>query len=163
MNDLEVSGAKLGFLRFNILASGVEDKPNLVPGDDGIPTIKNFHFSNIKVTDVPVLVDGTGIHPKKPLEGFSLTNVTGTCGNTPPPGEKPRGFPDKILAMIALANIQDAVLSGIKVTVTDFKGPLLAASNVTGKGLTGAAKIDAADMPKVPDPILPPATPYLLH
>ena len=162
MNDLEVSGAKLGFLRFNILNSGVTDTPNLVPGDDGIPTVKNFHFSNIKVTDVPVLVDGTGIHPKKPLDGFSLTNVTGTCGNIAP-GEKPRGFPDKIPAMIALANINHAVLSGIKVKVMDFKGPLLAISNVTGTGLTGAAKIDAADMPKVPDPILPPAMPYKLR
>ena len=163
MNDLEVSGAKMGFLRFNILASGVTDTPNLVPGDAGIPTIKNFHFSNIKVTDVPMLVDGVAIHPKKPLEGFSLTNVTGTCGNTPPAGEKPRGFPDKIPAMIALAYVHHAVLSGIKVKVTDFKGPLLATSNVTGTGLTGAVKIDAADMPKVPDPILPPATPYKLH
>lgn len=42
MNDLEVSGAKLGFLRFNILNSGIADTPNLVPGDEGIPTIKNF-------------------------------------------------------------------------------------------------------------------------
>ena len=65
--------------------------------------------------------------------------------------------------MIALANINHVVLSGIHVKVTDFKGPLLATLNVTGTGLTGAAKIDAADMPKVPDPILPPATPYLLH
>jgi len=163
MNDLEVSGAALGFLRFNILNSGVTDAPNLVPGDEGIPTIRNFHFNNIKVTDVPVLVDGTGIHPKKPLEGFSLTNVTGTCGTMPPPGEKPRGFSDKIVAMITLANIKQAVLSGIKVTVTDFKGPLLATSNVTGTGLTGAVKIETTDMPKTPDPILPPATPYQLH
>jgi polygalacturonase len=162
MNNLEVSGAKLGFLRFNILNSGTEDKPNLVPGPDGIPSVKNFHFSNIKVTDLPMLVDGVGIHPSKPLEGFSLTNVTGTCGNIAA-GEKPRGFPDKVPAMIALANIHHAVLSGIKVTVTDFKGPLLATSNVTGTGLTGATTIAAADMPKVPDPILPPPTPYLLH
>ena len=163
MNNLEVSGATLGFLRFNILNSGIADTPNLVPGDEGIPTIRNFHFSNIKVKDVPVLVDGFSIHPKKPLDGFSLTNVTGTCGTIPPPAQKPRGFPDKIPAMITLANINHAVLSGIHVTVGDFKGPLLATSNVTGTGLAAAAKIDAADMPKLPDPILPPATPYLLH
>jgi hypothetical protein len=150
-------------LRFNILNSGVTDPANLVPGDAGIPTIRNFHFSNIKVTDEPVLVDGTGIHPKKPLEGFSLTNVTGTCGTIPPPDQRPRGFSDKTVAMITLANIKNAVLSGIKVKVTDFKGPMLATSNVTGTGLTGAVKIDAADMPKVPDPILPSATPYQLH
>lgn len=163
MNDLEVSGAKLGFLRFNILNSGVEDKPNLVPGDAGIPTIRNFHFSNIKVTDEPVLVDGVGIDPKKPLEGFSLTNVTGTCGTMPPAGERPRGFSDKIPAMIALANIHHAVLSGINVKVTDYKGPMLATSNVTGSGLAGAVKLDAADMPKVPPPIPAPAEPYKLH
>ena len=162
MNDLEVSGAALGFLRINILNSGIEDKPNLVPGDDGIPTIRNFHFSNIKVTDVPILVDGSSIHPKKPLEGFSLTNVTGTCGKIPTT-ERPRGFPEKVPAMISLAYMNHAVLSGIKVTVTDFKGPLLATLDVTGTGLTGAAKLTPADMAKVPDPILPPATPYKLN
>ena len=141
MNDLEVSGAKNGFLRFNILNSGIADTPNLVPGDEGIPTIKNFHFSNIKVTDVPVLVDGVGIHPNKPLDGFSLTNVTGTCGKG-----------------ISLANIKNAKLGDIK--VTGFEGPLLSTYNVTGTGLTGATKLEAA---KTPDPILPPATPYTLH
>lgn len=163
MNDLEVSGAALGFLRFNILNSGVEDKPNLVPGDAGIPTIRDFHFSNIKVTDEPILVDGSSIDPKKPLEGFSLTNVTGTCGNIPPSAERPRGFPTKTPAMITLANIHHAVLNGIKVKVTDFKGPLLATYNVTGTGLAGATPLDPKDMAKVPDPILPPATPYQLH
>ena len=75
MNDLEVSGAKLGFLRFNILNSGITDPPNLVPGDEGIPTIRNFHFSNIKVTDVPVLVDGTR-HPSQEAAGGILADAT---------------------------------------------------------------------------------------
>ncbi len=140
MNDLEVSGAKLGFLRFNILNSGIADE-YLVPGDEGIPTIRNFRFSNIKVTDVPVLVDGTAIHPHKPLEGFTLANVTGTCGKG-----------------ISLANINHADIRNIK--VTGFEGPLLSTYNVTGTGLTGAAPLDP---PKVPDPILRPAVPYRLH
>ena len=162
MNDLEVSGAKLGFLRFNILNSGVEDKPNLVPGNEGIPTIRNFRFSNIKVHDVPILVDGSSIHPKKPLEGFSLTNVTGTCGNTAP-ADRPRGFPERIPAMISLANIHNAVLSGIHVTVTDFKGPMLATYNVTGTGLTGAVQLAEADRPKVPDAVALRTEPYVLR
>lgn len=162
MNDLEVSGAKLGFLRFNILNSGIEDKPNLVPGDAGIPTIRNFRFSNIKVTDVPVLVDGASIHPKKPLEGFTLTNVTGTCGDIPTT-DRPRGFPTHIPAMIALANIHNAVLSGINVKVEDFKGPMLATYNVTGTGLKGAVELPEADRPKVPDPIPAPESPYKLR
>ncbi len=163
MNDLEVSGATLGFLRFNILNSGITDPPNLVPGDEGIPTTKDFHFSNIKVTDVPILVDGSSIDPKKPLEGFSLTNVTGSCGTIPQPSAKPRGFPDKVPAMITLANIKHAALSGIKVTTGNFNGPLLATLDVTGTGLAGAKPLDPADIGKVPDPIPPPAVPYKLH
>ena len=50
--------------------------------------------------------------------------------------------------MIALANINHAVLSGINVKVTDFKGPLLATYNVTGTGLTGAAKMTRPICPK---------------
>lgn len=140
MNDLEVSGAKQGFLRFNILDSGKQDEFP-VPGEEGIPTIRNFHFSNIRVTDMPVLVDGVGIHPSKPLEGFSLTNVTGTCGKG-----------------ISLANIKHAVVRDIK--VTGFTGPLLSTHNVTGTGLNGAATLEAA---KVPEPVPVPAQPYQLH
>ena len=144
MNDLEVSGARNGFLRFNILNSGIADTPNLVPGDEGIPTIRNFEFRNIKVTDVPELVHGSDIDPHKPLDGFVLENVTGTCKKG-----------------ISLANIKNAHLSGIK--VTGFDGPLLSTYNVTGTGLAGAKPLDPATMAKVPDPILPPATPYQLH
>lgn len=144
MSDLEVSGAKNGFLRFNILNSGIADTPNLVPGDEGIPTIRNFEFRNIKVTDMPELVHGIDIHPQKPLDGFVLENVTGTCRKG-----------------ISLANIKNAQLSAIN--VTGFDGPLLKTSNVTGTGLTGAAPIAAEDMPKVPAPIPPPAEQYKLH
>ena len=140
MNDLEVSGAKLGFLRFNILNSGIADE-YLVPGDEGIPTIRNFNFTNIKVTDVPLLVDGSAIHPHKPLDGFLLSNVTGTCGKG-----------------IQLAHINKADIRDIK--VTGFEGPLLSIYEVTGKGLAGAAKLEP---PKVPDPIPAPITPYKLH
>ena len=140
MDDLEVSGAKQGFLRFNILNSGKQDE-FVVPGDEGIPTIRNFRFNNIRVTNVPVLVDGVGIHPNKPLDGFFLTNVSGTCGKG-----------------ISLANIKGAVLKNI--SVTGFSGPLLSTNNVTGTGLRDAAPLPPA---KQPEPISPPAQPYLLH
>jgi polygalacturonase len=140
MDDLDISGAQAGFLRFNILNSGKQDEFP-VPGEEGIPAIRNFHFSNIRVKDVPVLVDGVGIHPSKPLEGFSLTNVTGTCGKG-----------------ISLANIHHADLR--KIEVTGYSGPLLSISNVTGTGLAGAARLEAAGPP---DPIPMPAQPYSLH
>lgn len=139
-NDLDVSGAAGGFLRFNILNSGIQDEFP-VPGLEGIPTIRNFAFSNIRVTDVPVLVDGSSIHPDKPLDGFYLVNVTGTCAKG-----------------IFLANIKRAKISNVK--ITGFAGSLLNINNVTGIGLTGAAQIDA---PKVPDPVVTPEKPYQLH
>lgn len=144
MNDLEVSGAKDGFLRFNILNSGIADTPNLVPGDEGIPTIRNFEFRHIKVSDVPELVHGIDIHPRKPLDGFVLEGVIGTCRKG-----------------ISLANIKNARLAGI--TVTGFDGPLLSTSNVSGAGLAGAKAIAEADMPKVPDAIVGAAEGYRLH
>ncbi|MBD0365400.1 MAG: right-handed parallel beta-helix repeat-containing protein [Flavisolibacter sp.] len=139
-NNLEVSGMEGGFLRFNLLGSGLQDQVP-VPGYEGIPTVKNFRFTNIKVKDVPVLVDGTAVHPDKPLEGFTLSYVTGTCAKG-----------------ISLANIKKATLSNIH--VTGYTGPLLSIHNVTGKGLEGAVTIDG---PKVPDPIAASTTPYQLH
>jgi len=143
VNDFDASGTGQGFLRINTLNSGKQDEFP-VPGDEGIPTIRNFQFSNIHVTEVPVLVAGLEIHPRKPLVGFSLTNVTGTCG---------RG--------IELAYVKGAVIRNVK--VTGFSGPLLSIAAVSGTGLGGAAKIDADKLPKPPEPIAAPATPYRLH
>ncbi|MEI9978994.1 MAG: glycosyl hydrolase family 28 protein [Edaphobacter sp.] len=138
--NLDVSGTTGGFLRFNILNSGLMGE-DPIPGDEGIPTIRNFRFSNVRVTDVPVLVDGTSIHPHKPLEGFTLENVTGTCAKG-----------------IFLANIKNASIK--KVEVSGFTGAFLSIANVTGTGLAGAVTIDP---PKLPDPVPVPATPYKLH
>lgn len=131
VDDIDVNGTAGGFLRFNILGSGLQDQ-DPVPGMEGIPTIKNFRFSNIRVKDAPVLVDGTAIHPGKPLDGFSLINVTGTCSKG-----------------ISLANIKNATLSGIN--VTGYSGDLLSTHNVSGKGLEGAVTIEG---PKVPEDIV---------
>ena len=139
-DDLDVSNMQGGFLRFNILSSGIQDQ-DPVPGDEGIPTIKNFRFSNVRVKDVGILADGTGIHPNKPLDGFSLINVTGNCTKG-----------------ISLANVKKAEIRGVN--VTGFTGPLLAIHNVTGKGLEGTVTIDG---PKLPDPVPVPAKPYQLH
>ena len=140
VSDLDVSGAEQGFLRLNILNSGKQDE-FAVPAEEGIPTIRNFNFINIRVTGVPVLVDGVGIDPDKPLDGLSLTEISGTCGKG-----------------IFLANIRHAVLRNIG--VTGHSGALLNTYNVTGVGLAKAAPLEAT---KVPAPIPVPAKPYVLH
>jgi polygalacturonase len=139
-DDLDVSGTGGGFLSFNLLSSGLQDQ-DPVPGVEGIPTVRNFRFSNVRVKDCPQLVDGTRIHPDKPLDGFSLSDVTGDCKKG-----------------IALANVKNAEIRNVK--VTGFDGPLLSTHNVTGKGLEGATAIDG---PKLPDPVPAPAEPYRLR
>jgi polygalacturonase len=132
--NLDVSGMDGGFLRVNMLNSGLlgEDP---VPGLEGIPSPADFRFENVKVQDVPVLVDALNIHPDKPLHGLVLRNITGTCRKG-----------------IMLANVQDAVLE--KIAVTGYTGPLLSLTNVTGKGLEGAVTVDG---PKLPPPVVAPA------
>lgn len=138
-HDLEVSGTGLGFLRINLLSSGLQD-PSPVPGLDGIPRAAHFELRNVHVQDVPVLVQAEEIHPAKPLDGLKLDNITGTCGKG-----------------IRLANVRNAELN--KIQVTGFSGPLLSICNTTGSGLDGAAPLEC---PKTPEPIAQPAQPYRL-
>ena len=139
-DDIDVSGTAGGFLSLNILSSGIQD-PAPVPGDEGIPTVKNFRFSNVRMKDCPVLVDAVRIHPDKPLDGFTLRDVTGTCAKG-----------------ISLANVKNAELKDVH--VTGFSGPLIGVHNVSGSGTEGAAQIDG---PKVPDPVPAPPQPYRLR
>jgi polygalacturonase len=139
-DDLEASGLTQGFLRVNVLSSGLQDEVP-VPGDEGIPTLKSFRFSNIRVQDCPILADATGIHARKPLDGFSFVNATGVCAKG-----------------ITMANIRNAEIRDIK--ITGYAGPLIGVNNVTGTGLEGAAPIDP---PKLPDPVPPAAKPYQLR
>ena len=138
--DLEGSGLARGFLNINGLSSGLQDE-DPVPGEEGIPRLRNFGFSRVRLENCPALADATLIHPAKPLEGFSLSDVTGTCAKG-----------------ISLANIRKAEIRNIR--VTGLTGPLLGIHNVTGKGLEGAAAIDG---PKVPDLVAAPKEPYRLH
>jgi hypothetical protein len=139
--NLDVTGTYGGgLLRFNLLASGlVGEDP--VPGRDGIPQGGGFVFRNIRVEDVPVLVDGAGVPAEKPLQGLVLENISGTCKKG-----------------ITLENARGVVIRNVH--VTGFEGPLLSTLNVTGVGLARAAK---AEPLKVPEPIAERATPYKLQ
>jgi len=139
-SDLDVSGTQGGFLRLNLTGSGRQDE-SPVPGLEGIPTVRNLRFSNVRVKDVPVLVQATECDAQKPVDGFTLTNVTGTCGKG-----------------IYLANMRHVEIANVK--VTGFAGALVNIANVTGTGLHGAAAIEA---PKPVEPVPAPPEPYHLH
>ncbi|HEX4156221.1 MAG TPA: glycoside hydrolase family 28 protein [Acidobacteriaceae bacterium] len=139
-DGLEVSGCKGGFLRFNMTKSGIQDQ-DPVPGAEGIPTVRNWRFSHVTVHDVPRLVEGTGVDPRKPLDGLWLTDISGTCGEG-----------------IDLANVRHAVLRNIH--VTGYSGALLNTYDVSGVGLAGEKPLPA---PETPPDVPTPATPYRLH
>lgn len=143
VDDMDVSGCRQGFLRINTLNSGKHDEFQ-VPGEAGVPTVRNFRFTNIRVHDEAVLVQATEIDASKPLAGLTLENVTGTCGKG-----------------IYLANVRGAVIRNMK--VTGYSGPLLNVHNVTGTGLGGAAQLPTDQMPKAAEPAAAPETPYKLH
>jgi hypothetical protein len=142
--DLDVSGMGQGFLQITNTNTGKSDGDASVAGEAGIPLFRNFRFSNVRVTNVPKLVDAVKTDPRKPVDGLTLTNVTGTCAKG-----------------IELANVKNVHLSGIK--VTGFDGPLIATANVTGTGLTGAAKLDESKLQKPGDLFVASDPPYKLH
>jgi polygalacturonase len=115
--DLDVTTAPGGFLRVNLLNSGIQD-PEPVPGDEGIPSAKNFSFSDVRV-NCGTLVDAASVSPVKPVNGFSLVNVSGTCTKG-----------------ITLANLIRAELR--EVHVTGYAGAFLTQTNVQGVGLQSA-------------------------
>jgi polygalacturonase len=107
--NLEVATAPGGFLRVNLLNSGIQD-PEPVPGDEGVPVAKNYRFSDVKA-DCGTLVDAASISPVKPVNGFSLVNITGTCRKA-----------------IALANMTHVELRNIR--VSGYVGPFLTQTNI---------------------------------
>ncbi|HUA37222.1 MAG TPA: glycoside hydrolase family 28 protein [Candidatus Sulfopaludibacter sp.] len=116
---LDVATAPGGFLRVNLLNSGIQD-PEPVPGDEGIPVAKNYRFSDVKV-DCGTLVDAAAISPAKPLDGFSLVNISGTCRKA-----------------VALANMTGVELRNIR--LSGYEGPFLTQTNVQGAGMEEPGK-----------------------
>ena len=143
VDGFEATGARQGFLRLNTLNSGKHDQ-DPVPGLEGIPSARNFRFENIRVYDLPSLVEGWEIHPQKALDGFVMRHVTGT-----------------VKSGITLAHVRHAELDDI--AVTGFEGPLVQIFDVTGTGLAGAASLDMSHDPAAPGEEPAPATPYQLH
>ncbi len=104
-------------LGINLVNKGIVGTEPIL-GVDGIPVMRNISLSNITI-HAGTLVDGLNVPLEKPIDGFALTNVTGTCK-----------------AGISLANVVHANLQNIH--ITGYNGPLLVTQNVNGIGLEGA-------------------------
>jgi polygalacturonase len=113
--DLDVLSG--GFLKINLVSAGNMNTANdAVQGEVGIPLGRNFSFADVRVSHCPRLVDARDISPRKPLQGLSLANISGSCTNG-----------------ITIANITGAKLRGIH--VTGYRGAFLTYTNVQGAGL----------------------------
>ena len=127
VKDLEVGNAKGGFLRLDLLNTGIVGTEP-VPGEEGIPSAKNYSFTDIKIDKCGTLVDAKGISPVKPLDGFTIENLTGTCSKG-----------------MTLVNMNHVKLRNIN--VQGFTGPLLSTANVSGEGLEDAVPFTPAARP----------------
>jgi polygalacturonase len=118
--DCDILGG--GFLRINLLNGGntnTADDP--VEGLIGYPSAKNLSFTNIRLNNATVIAEVTQVSAEKPVEGLTLSNITGTAA---------RG--------ISIVHAKNVMLKDIKATVAN--GPLLATDDVSGLGLEGAEK-----------------------
>jgi len=108
------------FIGIDLLKKGIQ-ATDPVPGDvEKWPRVHNLSFKNIRVQDVAELVAGKNVPAARPIDGFMLTDISGTCSRA-----------------ISLANMTNVKLSGIR--VTGFEGPLVTTENVQGTGLDTTA------------------------
>jgi len=98
-----------------------------IPASDPVPgevekwtQLSHISFNHIRVNDVAELVAGKNVPAARPVDGLTLTDITGTCDQG-----------------ITLANMINVKLAGIK--VSGFQGPLVTTQNVEGQGLDGTA------------------------
>lgn len=102
------------FLVIDLLDKGIKDEEP-VTGIAGWTPARNINFSNIKAS-VGTLLDEHLVSPEKPVDGLTISNVTGTCRRA-----------------ISLANISNVTLRDIH--VTGFTGAFLTKNNASGPGL----------------------------
>ena len=104
------------FIGIDLISKGIQ-ATDPVPGDvKKWPRVHNISFKNVRVQDVAKLVVGKNVPAERPLEGFTLANISGTCAHG-----------------INLANMTNVNLSAIH--VTGFESPLVSTENVQGTGL----------------------------
>jgi polygalacturonase len=108
------------FLGIDLLDKGIP-ATDPVPGEvDQWTRVHNLSFRRVVVHDVAALVEGGKVPPARPLDGFSLTDISGTCARA-----------------ISIANMTNVAFSNLR--VTGFTGPLVSARNATGSGWDEAA------------------------
>lgn len=105
------------FLCIDLLKRGIQASEP-VPGNvEQWTQVRNVRFAGIRVQNVKQLVVAGKIPPERPLQGLTLSDISGTCEQG-----------------LTLAQASNVALS--QIAVTGYKGALLSTENVTGTGLS---------------------------
>ncbi|HEY1789434.1 MAG TPA: glycoside hydrolase family 28 protein [Verrucomicrobiae bacterium] len=104
------------FLGIELLDKGIQATDPVPGSPDEWTQLSNIHFEHIRVDNVNYLLRAHEVPSERPIDGFSLADVQGTCEHA-----------------LNMANMKNVTLTGIK--VTNYQGPLLTESHVEGTGL----------------------------
>jgi polygalacturonase len=130
------------FVGIDLMSKGIQAAEPVTGDVEKWTKVSNLTFKDIKVNNVRTLIEtqhsnaGDGVSPARPIEGLTLSNITGTCQ---------RG--------ITLTNVVNANFSNLN--VTGYSGPLLTLKNVTGQGLDEPSAAPAADTSAKPAVVTP--------
>ncbi len=118
----DISGENLTILKsptfvgIDLLKKGIQ-ATDPVRGDvEKWARVRNLSFTHIRVQDVKEIVAATNVPKEQPVDGLTLTDISGTCAGG-----------------ISLANMTNVNLSNLR--VTGYSGPLISTENVKGTGL----------------------------
>jgi polygalacturonase len=104
------------FIGIDLVTKGIQASDPVTGVPDKWARVGGIKFTHVQVEGVADLILGKAISPERPIDGFVLADITGTCAKG-----------------ITLANVNHADFSGIN--VTGYTGPLLNLTNVQGTGL----------------------------
>jgi polygalacturonase len=104
------------FIAVDLIRKGIQASEPVPGAVEKWALVKNLSFTNVQVSAVETLVNAKHVPAERPVDGFSLSGISGTCV---------RGM--------ELANMRNVALSDIK--VSGYQGDLLKLENVQGKGL----------------------------
>lgn len=108
------------FIGIDLLKKGIQASDPVTGEAEKWSLVRNLSFKNIRVQDVDALVDGKNVPQARPVDGFTLTDISGSCAHG-----------------ILLANMTNVVLSAVN--VTGYAGKLVTLENVSGTGLGDSA------------------------
>jgi hypothetical protein len=105
------------FLGIELTDKGIQASDPILGDPDQWTQLSDIHFDHIRVDHVAYLLKAREIPPARPVDGFTLADVRGTCSHA-----------------LVMANMRNVSLAGIQ--VTNYSGPFLTQSHVEGTGLS---------------------------